>query len=149
MKLKRRRGAQPGNQNARKHGFHSSLFKAHELKLLDDLPAADLTPEIELLRVASARYLRSLQQSKGTDDYQTNLTALRALNLSAQSIAMLLRAQAYVGAQQAQLDHDLADLESRLAPSQLAEILAPRGARAASDENESSTNADALPAGQP
>ena len=134
MKSHRRRGAQPGNQNARKHGFHSSLFKAHELKLLDDLPAADLTAEIELLRVTSARYLRSLQQVKGTDDYEANLTALRAVNLCAQSIAMLLRAQAYVGAHQAQLEKDLAELDARLRPD---------------DQNEYSPGASAAPVAQP
>jgi hypothetical protein len=114
MKSKRTKGAQPGNQNARKHGFYSSTFLSREQKLLDELPAADLTAEIELIRVTSARYLRSLRETKGTDDYEANLTALRAVNLSAQSIAMLLRAQAYTGANAAQLEKDLAEIEARI-----------------------------------
>ena len=113
MRNKRKRGAQLGNQNARKHGFYSSIFKARELELLDELPAADLTAEIELIRVTSARYLQSLQSTRGVSDYEANLTALRAVNLSAQSIAMLLRAQAYTGAIQAAFEKDLAEIEAR------------------------------------
>jgi hypothetical protein len=113
-RLKRRRGGQTGNQNARKHGYYSSVFQAREQKLLDELPAADLTAEIELIRVTSARYLRSLRETKGTDDYEANLTALRAVNLSAQSIAMLLRAQAYTGAHADQFEKDLAEIAARL-----------------------------------
>jgi diacylglycerol kinase family enzyme len=41
-------------------------------------------------------------------------TALRAVNLSAQSIAMLLRAQAFTGANAAQLEKDLAEIEAKI-----------------------------------
>ena len=34
--MPRKRGGQPGNQNARKHGFYSSAFLAREQKLLDE-----------------------------------------------------------------------------------------------------------------
>ena len=49
---KRKRGAQPGNQNARKHGFYSKHLTPDQMKQLeeaDDL--RDLGPEIALLRV--------------------------------------------------------------------------------------------------
>jgi hypothetical protein len=93
----RKRGAQPNNRNAIKHGFYSTIFKQRERRLLDQLPAADLSAEIELIRVTNVRFLEALEASRGTLDYEANLTALRAVNLSAQSIAMLLRAQALVG----------------------------------------------------
>ena len=51
-KPKRKRGAQPGNQNARKHGFYSKHFTPDQVEKLenaDDL--RDLGPEIALLRV--------------------------------------------------------------------------------------------------
>jgi hypothetical protein len=102
----RKKGAQPGNSNAMKHGFYSALFKDRERQLLHDLPAADLSAEIELIRVTNARFLEALMATKGTQDYEANLTALRAINLSAQSIAMLLRAQAVTGA----TSRDLSDL---------------------------------------
>ena len=51
-KPKPKRGGQPGNQNARKHGFYSKHFtpdQTNQLEASDDLK--DLGPEINLLRV--------------------------------------------------------------------------------------------------
>jgi hypothetical protein len=92
---RRQRGGQPGNHNALKHGFYSGLIRPRERQLLDQLPAADLAAEIELIHITTARFLEALQASKGTLDYEANLTALRLVNLSAQSIAALLRVQAF------------------------------------------------------
>jgi hypothetical protein len=90
----RSRGAQPGNTNALTHGFYSSRFKATERRLLDEMPLTDLSAEIELIRVTSARFLKALEASKGTLEFKQHLAALRAANLSAHSIASLMRAQA-------------------------------------------------------
>ena len=52
VKPKRKRGGQPGNQNARKHGLYSKHFTPEQFEILenaDDLK--DLAPEIALLRV--------------------------------------------------------------------------------------------------
>ena len=49
---KRKSGGQPGNQNARKHGFYSKHFTPDQLKHLEDADdLRDLGPEIALLRV--------------------------------------------------------------------------------------------------
>ena len=49
---KRKSGGQPGNQNARKHGFYSNHFTPDQLKQLEDADdLRDLGPEIALLRV--------------------------------------------------------------------------------------------------
>jgi len=49
---KRKRGGQPGNQNARKHGFYSKHFTPDQVKQLEDADdLRDLGPEIALLRV--------------------------------------------------------------------------------------------------
>ncbi len=91
---KRKPGAQPGNHNALKHGFYSSAFTQHERRLLTQLPNIDLAGEIELVRIANRRFLQSLQEDGLPLDVDTQLAALRAVNLSAQSITSLLRAQA-------------------------------------------------------
>ena len=49
---KRKSGGQPGNQNARKHGFYSKHFTPDQAKQLEDADdLRDLGPEIALLRV--------------------------------------------------------------------------------------------------
>ena len=101
-----RRGGQPGNHNAVKHGYYSSVFRQAERRLLEQVPLTDLSAEIELIRVTSKRFLQALAASKNDLDFETQLTALRAVNLSAQSIATLLRAHALTAA----LDRDAEDL---------------------------------------
>jgi hypothetical protein len=70
------------------------VFKESERRLLDQIPLTDLSAEIELIRVTNKRFLEALVASKDELDFDTQLTALRAVNLSAHSIATLLRAHA-------------------------------------------------------
>ena len=91
--MKNKRGAQLGNDNAVKHGFYSAAFKDEEARLLDESQSADLTAEIELIRVMNMRYLESLKNSAEPLDPETQLSALRAVTLSAQAIIGLLRIQ--------------------------------------------------------
>jgi hypothetical protein len=108
---RKRRGGQPANHNALKHGFYSTLFKDRERTLLEQMQPADLSAEIELIRVTSARFLESLAASRDPGDFEANLTALRLVNLSAQSIAMLLRVQALSGSLRKDMDKALEALE--------------------------------------
>jgi len=94
----RRRGGQPGNRNAVRHGFYTSIFRSKERSLLQHIPLTDLSAEIDLIRITNRRFLRALKASQGDLDLQTQLTALRAVNLSAHSIATLLRAHALTAA---------------------------------------------------
>ncbi len=94
---KARRGAQPGNCNALKHGFYSSAFKQQEKAVLSRTAAADLSGEIDLVRVTCLRFLEALQQAPGPIDVQTYLAALRLVNLSALSIARMIRVQCFAG----------------------------------------------------
>ncbi len=94
---KARRGAQPGNRNALKHGFYSSAFKQQEKAVLSRTAAADLSGEIDLIRVTCLRFLESLQQAPCPIDVQTHLAALRLVNLSALSIARMIRVQCLAG----------------------------------------------------
>ena len=48
----RKRGGQPGNQNARKHGYYSRHFTPEEMEQLEEINYhKGLDPEIALLRV--------------------------------------------------------------------------------------------------
>lgn len=107
----RRRGAQPGNHNAYKHGFYSHLFRQRERRILDEQPLTDLSAEIELLHVTTARFLEAMETSKRTQDYEANITALRLVNLSAQSIAALVRVQVLTGALSRDAQELLAEIE--------------------------------------
>ncbi len=111
-KANKKRGGQPGNHNAYKHGFYSHLFREHERRILDEQPLTDLSAEIELLHVTTARFLEALEASNRTTDYESNITALRLVNLSAQSIATLVRVQALTGAVERDAQEALRALES-------------------------------------
>jgi hypothetical protein len=89
--MKRKRGAPPGNQNAFRHGFYSSRFRQLELQALSQSSALELADEIALMRVATARLLASLDSHTEPRDLQTELSILRAFNLSVDSIRALIR----------------------------------------------------------
>jgi hypothetical protein len=129
---RRRKGGQPGragrpqaaaahtcatrrrynsSHNALTHGYYSSIFRATERRLLDQIPLTDLSAEIELIRVTNKRFLQALAASKGDLDFETQLTALRAVNLSAHSIATLLRAHALTAAFNRDAAEALRDLD--------------------------------------
>jgi hypothetical protein len=55
MAVKKRKGAQPGNLNALKHGFYSRSFKELENSDLEAMLAQDLESEIAMLRVVVRR----------------------------------------------------------------------------------------------
>ncbi len=90
----KKRGAPRGNRNALKHGFYSAAFKDRERRLLSHPSAAELSTEIELLRVANYRFVQALTASADPLDVKTQLAALRAVNLSILSIRRLLHARA-------------------------------------------------------
>jgi hypothetical protein len=90
---KKKRGGQPHNKNAYLHGFYSEEFKIRESRLLGELPATDLTGEIELIRVLTSRYLESARSGSQPLDPETHLEALRAVTQGANAISALIRLQ--------------------------------------------------------
>ena len=96
--MKKKRGAQPGNKNALYHGYYSAAFKAQEVHFLDKMSITDLSAEIELIRVMNSRYLESLQAGSQPPDPEAQLSALRAVSLSAHAISSLLRLQTLAAA---------------------------------------------------
>ena len=91
--MKKKRGAQPQNKNAFKHGLYSAAFRSRETSLLDQVPLVDLLAEIDLLRVMKSRFLESVAASPGKLDPAAQLAALRVVSLSDQALACLLRLQ--------------------------------------------------------
>jgi hypothetical protein len=90
MPTPRRRGAQPGNKNALKHGFYARSFSNLEDRDLQTVAASDLTSEIAMLRVALRRVFDS---SSAATDPDTAHAALTVLGQSASRLAGLLRNQ--------------------------------------------------------
>ena len=90
---KRKRGAPRGNRNALKHGLYSAAFQQHERSLLTRLSPADLSNEVDLIRIANYRLLQSLRDAPAPLDVDMQLAILRAVTLSTHSITSLLRTE--------------------------------------------------------
>jgi hypothetical protein len=104
--LKRKRGAQPGNQNAFQHGFYSEQFKQAERMKLSQIQDTDLTSEIEVVRVQILRYLEAEILAVNQIDYETRLQALRTVSLAAESLTRLIRTQVILNTNPLELESD-------------------------------------------
>lgn len=62
----RKRGAQPGNRNAFKHGFYSRGFRSLELEDLQHITSGGVLDEIDMLRVLSRRLFELVMQGEPT-----------------------------------------------------------------------------------
>jgi hypothetical protein len=114
---KRKRGAQPGNKNAIKHGFYAQpempptgLFNRPRtpeedeelgesidnirrwLDGEDERPTQDLQAEIDIMRLA----IRRLASMAEPQTFTEAVYMIRALSLASSSLASLVRAQHYV-----------------------------------------------------
>jgi hypothetical protein len=77
---RRKRGAQPGNVNALKHGFYSHYFTRSEKERLSSELPGELSDEEKLLNIVIDRALMSMKREKlGHDGL---VVALRAISLS-------------------------------------------------------------------
>ena len=91
---KRKRGGQPGNINALRHGFYSSLFIPLEAKDLEDILSTGLEDEIAMLRVATRR---ACKLANDADDIDQMIKALGALGLASIRTSRSLKAQKELG----------------------------------------------------
>ena len=64
-KIKRNRGAQPGNLNAFRHGFYSKVFKPLDSEDIKQILSTNLEDEIAMLRSAT---LRTFELANSSDD---------------------------------------------------------------------------------
>jgi hypothetical protein len=82
----RRKGAQPGNTNALKHGLYTSRFRRIQARDLAAVVAADLEDEIAGLRATA---LRILDEAECLEDPKEVLNALNMYGAQAMRIARL------------------------------------------------------------
>jgi hypothetical protein len=83
---KRKRGGQPGNTNAFKHGFYAKNFSLGERRGLQATEGIVLGDEIALLRVLIRRFAEQIQASQGV-----------GLTESAQLLAVISEAMLRLG----------------------------------------------------
>ncbi len=86
----RKRGGQPGNTNALKHGFYASSFTSTEAADLDAVLAQNLDDEISMLRVALRRTFEVVANAENAD---AACFALSALGQASTRLAGLLKTQ--------------------------------------------------------
>jgi hypothetical protein len=87
---KRKQGGQPGNQNARKHGFYARAFSSGELADLDAMLTEGLQDEIAMMRVATRRVIDYIGEFTTPKEA---VATLGALGLAATRLSNLLRTQ--------------------------------------------------------
>jgi hypothetical protein len=88
---KRRRGAPPGNQNARKHGFYASQKPDNDLTDVGPL-TINFQSEINLIRQSMQRVLALGEPQT----YHEAVDYLRALGLAATALTRLARTHRYL-----------------------------------------------------
>ena len=74
-RTKRKPGAQPGNQNARKHGFYSKVLTPEQQRLLTFASIPGIAGEIAILRMTIASIVE--KEPKNLDPLLRTMSALR------------------------------------------------------------------------
>ena len=95
----RKRGGQPGNLNALKHGFYSKQFQKRELLDLEE--AGNLQEEIGMMRVVTRRLL---EMARGCKDMKELISVLNTLGLASTRVAGLMKVQKFLGGNRDRLD---------------------------------------------
>jgi hypothetical protein len=88
----KKRGGQPGNLNALKHGFYSKHFQRSEVKDLEEI--GDLKEEIQMMRVVTRRLLEAAKDCKEVGEL-SNL--LNTLGLAATRVGGLMKTRKFLG----------------------------------------------------
>jgi len=101
----KRRGAQPGNLNALRHGYYSRVFQETETADLETMLATGLQDEINALRVVTRRMLTLAQDQ----DLNTTMNTLGALGMAATRLAGLLKTQRMLGSDSTDTSRAIAD----------------------------------------
>ena len=89
----RKKGGQPGNLNAYKHGFYSHRFNDAENIGLEAYLSSGLDSEVAMLRVFTRRVF---ELADGIQDLNEARQSLGALGLAATRLAALLKSQMFL-----------------------------------------------------
>jgi hypothetical protein len=87
----RKRGGQPGNKNARKHGFYATRLLPSEAKDLAAVKLVDMADEIELVRIQIRRLLSDASQEPASLDQRLEL--IKVICIAVRSLNRLVRTQ--------------------------------------------------------
>jgi hypothetical protein len=90
----RKRGGQPGNTNALKHGFYSRFFRRGEVTDLEAYEIDGLNDEIAMLRVWTRRIMAI---GDGVESLDEAIRVLGALGSASLHLSHLLRSQKSLG----------------------------------------------------
>jgi hypothetical protein len=107
--VRRRRGAQPGNNNALKHGFYSHTFTDSEIDRLDNSIVGEFKDEEALMRSLISRSAEAMKNGEMT--YYDYIVALRAVVLAVGRIESLHRTRKAIYEKQTTLDEALDELK--------------------------------------
>jgi len=88
----RKRGAQPGNTNALKHGFYSGSFENLENELLSSFEKRDFSSEENLIRVLIKRTADRMSEREGLT-LEENLSTLRTISFAMAVLERLERSK--------------------------------------------------------
>jgi len=97
MKKRRKKGAQPGNLNALKHGFYSRQFQERELTDLEEIDAEGLENEIAMLRVMMRRLMERINNC---EDLEQLNAVVGTLGMASSRLASMLRTESFLGKKQ-------------------------------------------------
>ena len=97
MKKKRKKGAQPGNLNALKHGFYSRQFQERELVDLEEIDAEGLENEIAMLRVMIRRLMEMVNDCDNLDQLNA---VVGTLGMASSRLASMLRTESFIDKRQ-------------------------------------------------
>jgi len=97
--VKRKRGGQPGNTNAFKHGFYSKNFSLAERRGLQSANGVVLGDEIALLRVLIRRFADQVQSTQGVAPSES-AQYLAVVSEAMLRLASLLRTDHVLGGSQ-------------------------------------------------
>ena len=88
QKPARKRGAQPGNRNAYKHGFYSNQFSNQDIASLKDVQKG-LVDEILMLRLLMRKVLEQVDEQESS--FEQWMGTLQRLSLVANRLAKLVK----------------------------------------------------------
>jgi len=107
---KRKRGAQPGNDNARRYGFYSKSFSPSDMEGLDSNVTGEFHDELNAARVHAA-HLAELMKDYRNMPLQDYISASNAFNNYLDRIQSLTRAQRFIYQNQTTIEKALEELK--------------------------------------